>query len=112
MFVSHKNSEKYEEKDSSLRCRLASGGVCVFGACYALPQFVHDLRRRFTRSGISEAMNPAEEEWGEDAMLAELKNVYDKPSEEILNHIILCADKFANGAKQHDDMTMIIVKII
>jgi sigma-B regulation protein RsbU (phosphoserine phosphatase) len=62
--------------------------------------------------GISEAMNPAEEEWGEDAMLAELKNVYDKPSEEILNHVVVCADKFANGAKQHDDMTMIIVKII
>ena len=62
--------------------------------------------------GISEAMNPEEEEWGEDAMLAELKNVYDKPSEEILTHIVACADKFANGAKQHDDMTMIIVKMI
>ena len=62
--------------------------------------------------GISEAMNPAEEEWGEDAMLAELKNVYEQPSEEILNYIIACADRFANGAKQHDDMTMIIVKII
>lgn len=62
--------------------------------------------------GISEAMNPAEEEWGEDAMLEELKNVYAQPSEEILTHIVACADKFANGAKQHDDMTMIIVKII
>jgi sigma-B regulation protein RsbU (phosphoserine phosphatase) len=62
--------------------------------------------------GISEAMNPAEEEWGEDAMLAELKDFYDKCSEEILNHIVVCADKFANGAKQHDDMTMIIVKIV
>jgi phosphoserine phosphatase RsbU/P len=62
--------------------------------------------------GISEAMNPAEEEWGEDAMLEELKSVYAAPSEEILNHIVECADKFADGAKQHDDMTMIIVKII
>lgn len=62
--------------------------------------------------GISEAMNPAEEEWGEDAMLEELKNVYDKPSEEILTYIVAEADKFANGAKQHDDMTMIIVKIV
>jgi sigma-B regulation protein RsbU (phosphoserine phosphatase) len=62
--------------------------------------------------GISEAMNPAEEEWSEDAMLEELKIVYDKPSEEILTHIVACADKFADGAKQHDDMTMIIVKII
>ena len=62
--------------------------------------------------GISEAMNPAEEEWSEDAMLEELKAVYDKPSEEILTYIVACADKFADGAKQHDDMTMIIVKII
>jgi len=45
-------------------------------------------------------------------MLEELKCVYDKCSEEILNHIVECADKFANGAKQHDDMTMIIIKII
>lgn len=62
--------------------------------------------------GISEAMNPLEEEWGEDAMLEQLKIVYDKPSEEILTHIVACADKFADGAKQHDDMTMIIVKLI
>jgi len=62
--------------------------------------------------GISEAMNPAEEEWGEDAMLAELKNVYENSSEEILTHIVACADRFAAGAKQHADMTMIIVKII
>jgi serine phosphatase RsbU (regulator of sigma subunit) len=49
---------------------------------------------------------------GEDAMLAELKTVCDKCSEEILNHIVECADRFADGAKQHDDMTTIIVKII
>ncbi|MBS1795377.1 MAG: SpoIIE family protein phosphatase [Acidobacteria bacterium] len=62
--------------------------------------------------GISEAMNPDEEEWGEDAMLAELKAVYEKSSEEILDHIVAGADRFAAGAKQHDDMTMIIVRII
>jgi sigma-B regulation protein RsbU (phosphoserine phosphatase) len=62
--------------------------------------------------GISEAMNPLEEEWGEDAMLEQLKIVYEKPAEEILTHIVACADKFADGAKQHDDMTMIIVKLI
>ena len=47
-----------------------------------------------------------------NGMLEELKNVYDNSSEEILTHIVACADKFADGAKQHDDMTMIIVKII
>lgn len=62
--------------------------------------------------GISEAMNPQEEEWSEDAMLEELKNVYEKPAGEILPFIVECADKFAGGAKQHDDMTMIIVKVV
>jgi sigma-B regulation protein RsbU (phosphoserine phosphatase) len=70
-----------------------------------------DLLVGFT-DGISEAMNPQDEEWSEDAMLEELKRVYDKPSVEILPHIVAEADKFANGAKQHDDMTMIIVKVI
>lgn len=62
--------------------------------------------------GISEAMNPQEEEWSEEAMLDELKIVADKPASEILPFIVSRADRFANGAKQHDDMTMIIVKII
>jgi len=62
--------------------------------------------------GISEAMNPQEEEWSEDAMLEELKKVQEKPAVEILPYIVACADKFASGAKQHDDMTMIVVKVI
>ena len=69
-----------------------------------------DLLVGFT-DGISEAMNPQEEEWSEEAMLEELKKVTEKPSEEILNYIVTQADEFANGAKQHDDMTMIIVKV-
>lgn len=61
--------------------------------------------------GISEAMNPQEEEWEETRMLEELKKVYGKPANEILPYIVAEADKFANGAKQHDDMTMIIVNV-
>jgi sigma-B regulation protein RsbU (phosphoserine phosphatase) len=69
-----------------------------------------DLLVGFT-DGISEAMNPRDEEWSEDAMLEELKEIREKSSVEILNDIVACADRFANGAKQHDDMTMIIVKV-
>lgn len=69
-----------------------------------------DLLVGFT-DGISEAMNREEEEWGEEAMLEELKKVYEKSPKEILNTIVAAADRFANGAKQHDDMTMIVVKV-
>jgi sigma-B regulation protein RsbU (phosphoserine phosphatase) len=62
--------------------------------------------------GISEAMNPQEEEWSEDAMLERLKTVSEKSAVEILPFIVHCADEFASGAKQHDDMTMIVVKVI
>ena len=70
-----------------------------------------DMLVGFT-DGISEEMNPNEEDWGEDAMLVELKNVYEKPSAEILKYIVKRADEFASGARQHDDMTMIIVKVV
>jgi sigma-B regulation protein RsbU (phosphoserine phosphatase) len=69
-----------------------------------------DILVGFT-DGISEAMNPNEEEWGEDALLAELKSLPHMLSQEIITHIVAAADKFAAGAKQHDDMTMIVVQV-
>lgn len=72
---------------------------------------IGDMLVGFT-DGISEAMNPKEEEWGEDALLEELKTLDGKLSEEILLHIVAAADKFADGAKQHDDMTMIVVRVV
>ena len=62
--------------------------------------------------GITEAMNPAEEEWGEAAMVEELRKVHGKFAREILEYIVSKADEFAAGAKQHDDMTLIVVKVI
>jgi phosphoserine phosphatase RsbU/P len=70
-----------------------------------------DLLVGFT-DGISEAMNLNEDEWGEEAMLEELKKVRAEPSAEILEYIVERADEFAGGAKQHDDMTMIVIKMI
>ena len=62
--------------------------------------------------GISEAMNPDEEEWGEDAMLEIIHASGEKPADEILRRVVEAADKFADGAKQHDDMTMVIIKVL
>ncbi len=70
-----------------------------------------DILVGFT-DGISESMNPAEEEWGEEAMLSAIERFADRDSKEILEKIVQNADEFANGAKQHDDMTMIVVKVI
>lgn len=69
-----------------------------------------DLIAGFT-DGISESMNPKEEEWGEDALLTELRTITHLSPTEILERIVTSADRFADGAKQHDDMTMIIIKV-
>lgn len=61
--------------------------------------------------GISEAMNPNEEEWGEEAVMDEMKTLDNLSCQEVLEHIVAAADKFADGAKQHDDMTMIVLKV-
>jgi len=70
-----------------------------------------DLLVGFT-DGISEAMNPADEEWGEERMIEAIRLAMDLSAKEMLDYLVVCADNFANGAKQHDDMTAIIVQVI
>jgi phosphoserine phosphatase RsbU/P len=62
--------------------------------------------------GISEAMNLDEEEWGEEALLTTLAAVRGLSSNEIHDVCVAGADQFAAGAEQHDDMTMIVVRIL
>ncbi len=70
-----------------------------------------DLLIGFT-DGISEAMNSEDEEWGEERMIEAVKAKIDLPAREMLDYLVVCADNFAGGAKQHDDMTAIIVRLI
>jgi sigma-B regulation protein RsbU (phosphoserine phosphatase) len=62
--------------------------------------------------GISEAMNPAEEEWGEENLIEAMKDCQGLSASDTIARIIEAADRFAAGAKQHDDMTLIVVRII
>ncbi|MBK9153511.1 MAG: SpoIIE family protein phosphatase [Chloracidobacterium sp.] len=70
-----------------------------------------DILVGFT-DGISEAMDPDENEWGEDQLLDELKRLVDGAAETILKGTVEAADRFARGAKQHDDMTMIVLRVL
>jgi len=60
--------------------------------------------------GISEAMNNADEEWGEDNIVETVKRCDGLPAKEILQRILAAADAFVAGAKQHDDMTLVILR--
>jgi len=68
-----------------------------------------DLLIAFT-DGISEAMNKADEEWGEKSLIDTVTNCAGLNPSEIITRIMQAADEFADGAKQHDDMTLVVLR--
>jgi sigma-B regulation protein RsbU (phosphoserine phosphatase) len=69
-----------------------------------------DLLVAFT-DGVSEAMNAAHEEWGEERLLPVLREVRNAPLPNIIERIMAGADTFVAGAAQHDDMTLVVVRL-
>jgi sigma-B regulation protein RsbU (phosphoserine phosphatase) len=69
-----------------------------------------DLLIAYT-DGISEAMTADDEEWGEDRMLAAVPRHPLASASEVLETIFRAADEFTAGAKQHDDMTLLTMKL-
>ena len=67
-----------------------------------------DLLIAFT-DGISEAMNHAEEEWGEERLNATVEQCTGLEAKDIIQRILQDADAFVAGAKQHDDMTLVVL---
>jgi sigma-B regulation protein RsbU (phosphoserine phosphatase) len=69
-----------------------------------------DLLIAYT-DGISEAMTVEDEEWGEARMLQAVPRRPSASAAEVLEQIFRAADEFTAGAEQHDDMTLLIMKI-
>jgi sigma-B regulation protein RsbU (phosphoserine phosphatase) len=69
-----------------------------------------DILVAFT-DGISEAMNSADEEWGEDRLLKTIESCDGLDARQILQRVFAAADAFVAGAKQHDDMTLVVLRI-
>jgi sigma-B regulation protein RsbU (phosphoserine phosphatase) len=75
-----------------------------------LPLGLGDLFLLYT-DGISEAMNVAGDYFG-DARLADLACLHaDLPSHDLRDCILGEVQAFAGSAAQHDDMTMVLLKI-
>ena len=68
-----------------------------------------DILIAFT-DGISEAMNAAEDEWGEERLIENVKTCMGLPPAEIIACIMRTADTFVAGAKQNDDMTLVVLR--
>jgi serine phosphatase RsbU (regulator of sigma subunit)/dihydrofolate reductase len=96
--------------------RLGDGGPVIgllAGAVYKeqmLDLLPGDILLAFT-DGISEATNASEDEWGETRMIAEAQAHADLHAEELLQRLFRAADAFAAGAPQHDDMTLLVMRL-
>jgi sigma-B regulation protein RsbU (phosphoserine phosphatase) len=66
----------------------------------------------FFTDGISEAENAANDEWGEPALFATARACDGTLPLEIIGRIMQGADDFANGAPQHDDMTLVVARVL
>ncbi len=60
--------------------------------------------------GMSEAMNAADEEWGEERMIATIGSCTGLSPSETIVRLMQAADAFVAGAKQHDDMTLVVLQ--
>jgi len=77
--------------------------------CFALQP--GDLLLLFT-DGVSEAMNPADEEWGEERLIDAAQSCDGLGAVETITDIMSAADAFAAGAPQHDDMTLVALRVL
>jgi sigma-B regulation protein RsbU (phosphoserine phosphatase) len=64
--------------------------------------------------GVSEAMNAADEEWGEERLTETIRACAESslPAAEMMRRILSAADTFVAGAKQHDDMTLVVLRVL
>jgi sigma-B regulation protein RsbU (phosphoserine phosphatase) len=104
--------------DGSKVIRLEEGGMVVGlmpDAAYSQASVVlrtGDVVVGFT-DGISEAMNALDEEWGEERLLEALRSQGgDVVASRIVERIFERADAFVAGAPQHDDMTLVVVRVL
>jgi len=69
-----------------------------------------DVLIAFT-DGISESMNRADEEWGEGPLIETVKACDGFTPSDTIARIMKAADTFVAGAKQHDDMTLVVLRV-
>ena len=105
-----------ESDDGATVLRLDCGGPviglmedCVYQQARVVLE-PGDLFVAYT-DGISEAMNAADEEWGEDRLMDAVRASRLAPANTLIATILQAADSFVAGAPQHDDMTTVIIRM-
>ena len=75
-----------------------------------LPIGEGDLFAFFT-DGITEAMNEESDLFGEERLSRLLEEHAHLPSDELRERILVDVEAFVGGAEQHDDMTIVLLRI-
>jgi sigma-B regulation protein RsbU (phosphoserine phosphatase) len=70
-----------------------------------------DILVAFT-DGISEAMNHAEEEFDEERLMEAIRTCPSRSAANISSFILEHVDAFTAGADQHDDMTIVVMRLL
>ena len=70
-----------------------------------------DLIVLFT-DGVSESMNADDDEWGEENLIACARRCGESSAREILDRLMSAATAFAANAPQHDDMTLVVLRVL
>lgn len=60
--------------------------------------------------GVTEAQNAADEEFGDERLIACLRQRADAPAAAVIDHVLEAIDAFAGGAPQFDDITLMVVR--
>ena len=62
--------------------------------------------------GVSEAMNAAMDEWGEERLIDTVRPNRSVAAHALIETVMTAADAFVAGAPQHDDMTLLVVRAV
>ncbi|MDP7471800.1 MAG: PP2C family protein-serine/threonine phosphatase [Vicinamibacterales bacterium] len=77
---------------------------------HTLPVAPGDVIALYT-DGVSEAMNPESDFFGESRLSQVIEQHGHMSSEDLKHQVLNEVESFVAGAEQHDDMTMILVKV-
>jgi len=96
--------------------RLETGGPVIGLLQHSYQQETFSLQTGdqivlFT-DGISESMNVHYEEWGEHRLIQFAKSCHGLPAHEAMNQIFAATEAFSAGASQHDDMTLVVLRLL
>jgi serine phosphatase RsbU (regulator of sigma subunit) len=61
--------------------------------------------------GVGEAMNAAGEEFGEERLIASIREKWDSQAGDIRDNILVRVAAFLNGLEPHDDQTLMVARL-